>query len=153
MTVKLIILAICITICNVIMDTLRFHYSKTFGLFIKPDSNLDKWLNPSKSWTNKYIFKSKLLTFVFSTILVWITDAWHFLKAIIINLSFIIYLVLVETNNTFIQWIIILLFLNLMWFIVYETSKGILLWLPSVIIKVRNLIAKLCNLFHKGRKQ
>ena len=119
------ILAFIAVIANIIMDEIRFHWKDTFGLFIKEGTKLEQWMNPSKSWTNKYISSNKVFTFIFSTILVWTTDFWHFLKAIILFCVFSIYLIITEPSIHFLQYIIEIIVLSIMWFIAYEGIDGI----------------------------
>jgi len=50
-----------------------------------------QWINPTLSWTNKYKPKSKIGDKIMSTVLVWVTDLWHFLKMLmLISISFAI---------------------------------------------------------------
>ena len=58
------------------MDALRFRYPTSIFRFWKNQN----WVNPSLSWPNKWKPKSKFGDFIMSTVLVWMTDFWHFCK-------------------------------------------------------------------------
>ena len=66
------------------MDKLRFHFNKS--IFAKYKDNT--WVNPSLSWQNKWKYKSKFMDLVFSTVLVWTTDAWHFFQHLFLMFLF-----------------------------------------------------------------
>lgn len=100
----LIILAI---LANVTMDEIDHHWYRWFGQVFK-NENLTHWMNPRLSWTNKH-FKNQFLTFIFSTLLVWITDFWHFLKFVFLNCIFGIIIILTGWD-----WKLIIIF-NLGW--------------------------------------
>lgn len=73
--VVICILLIISAIAKAIQDTLQFHYWKS--VFSK--SKNEQWWDPNLSWENKYKWfpKSKLLTWLISNPLVFITDGWH----------------------------------------------------------------------------
>ena len=106
----LILLAIA---ANSTMDEIDHRWSRWFGKVIKPGSNLVFWMNPRLSWVNKH-FKNKFVTFIFSTLLVWLTDFWHLLKFIFLNSIFAIVIILAELD-----WRLLLIF-NLGWGVVFE---------------------------------
>lgn len=69
-----------------IMDTIMFHYKRS--KFIKKQNQL--FWDPKESWKNKY--KSDLKTpkfFLSTTLLVFLTDAWHRFKFFRTSLLFI----------------------------------------------------------------
>lgn len=70
-----VILLIISGIAKAVQDTLDFHYWKS--IFSK--ATLESWWNPNMSWENKYKWfpNSKILTWLISNPLVFITDAWH----------------------------------------------------------------------------
>lgn len=123
MLILIIVLGIIAVVSNVIMDELDFHYDRIFGKLIP--EQWQSWWNPSLSWHNKYIEGSKILTMIFSTILVWTTDAWHFFKTVF--LSCIIFIVLLFENCHLIWWqyIIEFIVLRLVWGILFEATLGI----------------------------
>jgi len=71
-----IILMILAGIFNACMDALKTHYSTSIFSTWKNQS----WVNPSLSWTNKWKPKSKIGDLIMSTVLVFLTDMWHFCK-------------------------------------------------------------------------
>lgn len=69
-----------------IMDTIMFHYKRS--KFVKKTKQI--FWNPKKSWKNKY--KEDLKTpkfFLSTTLLVFLTDAWHRFKFYRTSLLFI----------------------------------------------------------------
>jgi hypothetical protein len=69
---------------NAIMDTLSFHYNKS--IFLKYPK-YEQFLNPQKSWLNKYKNNDPDLGpkfFGSMTFLVWTTDLWHLAKMIMV---------------------------------------------------------------------
>ena len=62
------------------MDEIQFHFSKLFGKVIK-NKKLLQWFDPHISWRNKYKSKSKLVRWLLSKPLAFVTDFWHLLKA------------------------------------------------------------------------
>lgn len=124
MWVAIILLAVLATVANVTADEIRFHWDRTFGRIIKPGSRWYQWMNPSVSWDNKY-FNSWILTKIFSTILVWVTDLWHLCKFTTINSAFAIFLLMQEAGELWWQFIVELIVLNLLWGMLYELTAGI----------------------------
>ena len=110
---------------NSLMDEIRFRWSRCFGQFIKPDSKAEKWFNPAIGWKNKHRFKSKFLKVLFSTALVWTTDFWHFLKAIFLNSLFAAGVLLENSNVKIGEMLLILLGLNIIWGILFESFTGV----------------------------
>jgi len=131
-----IILGVITCAINATMDEIRFHWGRLFGHWFKPDTKLEQWFNPAKSWTNKYISNSRILTYLFSGPLVMFTDFWHFLKFIVINNIFIIIIYLDDPTYIFKQYVFILIFLNVLWGLVFQGTFGIWGWLSE---KYRNL--------------
>jgi hypothetical protein len=89
MTFLLLILA---GIFKSLMDTINFHYDTSI---LTPIFN--KWRNwfyiPDSS-NNKYTWfpKSRILTWLISNPLVFITDAWHFFKCVFLFVYHLVYL-------------------------------------------------------------
>jgi hypothetical protein len=71
-----LILFILAGIMNACMDVLDYRWDTSIFRFWP----WQKWVNPSLSWGNKWRFDSKILDFLFSTALVWLTDFWHCCK-------------------------------------------------------------------------
>jgi hypothetical protein len=67
-------------ICNACMDVLRYRYNTSIFRFWKNQ----EWINPSLSWVNKWKPTTKLGDLIMSTVLVWVTDFWHFVKMLMI---------------------------------------------------------------------
>ena len=68
-------------IFNSCMDVLRYRYKVS----IFNDWNKQDWVNPSLSQKNKWESKSKFGDLIMSTILVWVTDMWHFSKMLMLT--------------------------------------------------------------------
>lgn len=71
---------------NGVMDTLQFHYSGS--VFSNPDMFDQEWWNPKISFKGKYKdwdngHKEEAF-FLSKTVLVFITDAWHFFQFIML---------------------------------------------------------------------
>jgi len=69
-----------------IMDTLQFHYDKSFASKFKNQ----QWWNPKLSWKNKYkdrgdSFIVNLFEKIDNTFFVFVTDAWHLSQSIMIT--------------------------------------------------------------------
>lgn len=123
--------ALLAVFCNVVMDEIHTHYSRFFAKIIP--KAWQGWWDPSKSWDNKYISGSRILTFIFSTALVPLTDAWHFFKAIfLISISLII-LLLENGGLKAWQYGIELIFVGLLWGLVWELINGIIGWLSDIL--------------------
>jgi len=108
------------TIANATQDEIRFRWKRLFGHWFKPGSKGEQWFNPSKSWTNKWFGKSKIVDFIFSTVLVFVTDFWHFLKFTVINSVFSIFLILLHLQLSTLEFIAALAFLNIAWGVIFE---------------------------------
>jgi hypothetical protein len=119
-----ILLAIVAVIAFATREEIRYHWNRLFAHWIPSGSYLEPWFNPAISWKNKY-FESELMTFIFSTILVWLTDFTHFLMFIFLNSIFLIYLLLTEKGRKWWQYLIMLAFLNFAWGFIFETTMGI----------------------------
>jgi hypothetical protein len=119
-----IVLGITTVVSNVIMDELHTHYERFFQKIIP--KKWDSWWNPSVSWQNKYIAKSKILTFIFSTVLSFCTDAWHFFKTLFLASAVLIGLLL--ENGTLKPWQygVELLAIGLVWGITWELINGVI---------------------------
>lgn len=88
-----------------ICDTLVFRYSNSMFKFLK---NQNYW-NPQQSWVNKYKPDLKTPKFPFSTtILVFLTDGWHFMKFIRNKFLFLGFSLLVTNgiNNIWVNAVI-----------------------------------------------
>jgi hypothetical protein len=66
-----------------LLDKIRYNYPNTIFARIK-NQKLQQWFDPSRSQKNKWIFKSKIMDFLFSTVFVCFSDLWHFLKTILL---------------------------------------------------------------------
>ena len=57
-----------------IQDIIQFHFDLSiFSLFKNQN-----YFNPNLSWKNKYnISKNKIISYLFQTVFVFITDFWH----------------------------------------------------------------------------
>lgn len=119
-----IILGITAIAANVIMDELHTHYDRFFKKIIPV--KWDSWWNPAVSWQNKYVAKSKLLTFIFSTVLSFCTDAWHFFKTIFLTSAVLIGLLLENGALKWWQYGVELLAIGVVWFLVWELINGII---------------------------
>jgi len=74
------------SICLAIMDNIQFHYYKSI---FNRNGFCDYWFNPLTSWTNKYKDGNKekgAKFFLSTTLLVFLTDGWHFFKSLSITL-------------------------------------------------------------------
>jgi len=118
-------LGVLIVLCNATMDEIRFHWERMFGKLVKKDTFCYNWMNPDVSWANKYFSTNPLVRFIFSTILVWTTDFWHFLKFILINSALIIFLLLIHEPWFWWRWVVELAVLNIVWGILFELFLGI----------------------------
>jgi len=75
---------------NAIMDVLKVKWKTSIFTTWKNQ----QWINPILSWTNKWKPKSELGDRIMSTVLVWITDMWHFTKMMMlmcISLAIVFY--------------------------------------------------------------
>lgn len=123
MTALIIILGIIACLSNFLMDEVKHKYDRFFGKIL-PDS-WDGWFNPAKSWQNKWFAESAFLDVMFSTVLVWVTDFWHFAKTVM--LVCIGFIIVILENSTLLWWQYALevLALGLGWFMVWELINGI----------------------------
>ena len=122
----ILILGLIAAACNAAQDEIRFHWSRLFAHWFKPNSKTEQWFNPSKSWTNKYISNSKILTLLFSTVLVGFTDFWHFLKGVMINSIMVAVVIAAGFIGTILEWCVLMLLLNIIWGGIYEgVTRGI----------------------------
>lgn len=133
MALTVIILFILASLSFVIMDELRFHFARVFGKII-PEKYYS-WWNPVISWENKYHFKNNFLRFIFSTVLVWTTDAWHFFKFISLSSLFLIILLFENKDLSWWQYLIELAVVHLIFGFFSESFWWILAWLSE---KVKN---------------
>lgn len=119
----LIMLGIMACIANFLMDETKHKYDRFFGQVL-PDS-WDRWFNPAISHPNKYFSKYPFVRLIFTTVLVWTTDFWHFAKTVMLVCIGLI-IVLIENDSLhWWQYGIEVLFLGLMWFMVWEGVNGI----------------------------
>jgi len=68
-------------VANACMDVIKYHWDKC----IFTTWSNQNWINPALSWPNKWKPKTKLGDLIMSTILVWVTDFWHFCKALMLT--------------------------------------------------------------------
>lgn len=91
MMLIIIIAQILASACNAVMDTLKFRYTRS--IFAEYAVKL-AYTDPKKalrfrrwwgieSWRNKYTYgePNSIARLIFSTVMVWVTDAWHFFQA------------------------------------------------------------------------
>lgn len=123
MTITLIILGIVACVFNFLMDEVKHKYSRFFGKVV-PDS-WDKWFNPSISYANKYFSKNQFVRFLFTTVLVWTTDFWHFTKFVTLACFGFIVVLLENPALQFWQYGVEVFVLGVGWFIVWELTNGI----------------------------
>jgi hypothetical protein len=105
-------------------EEVRYHWDRLFAHWFPTGSAPEQWFNPAISWQNKY-FENDLLTFIFSTLLVWTTDFSHSLMFIFLNSIFMIFLLITEKGKKWWQYLIMLAVLNLAWGFVFELTMGI----------------------------
>ena len=112
--VAISVLFVISAISNAVMDKISHHYSASIFSKLNPD-----WWNPAYSWINKYKNPvSKEPKFFLSTsLLVFVTDAWHFFQFIMLtSLQIIIGL---SINLIFdLKWyyvIVIVIALKILW--------------------------------------
>jgi len=127
MALTVIILFILASLSFVIMDELRFHFARVFGKII-PEKYYS-WWNPVISWENKYHFNNNFLRFIFSTVLVWTTDAWHFFKFISLSSLFLIILLFENKGLSWWQYLIELGVVHLCFGFISETFWWLLSWI------------------------
>lgn len=115
----MIIFLILACICNSIMDTLAHHYEKSIFNNFNP-----KWWNPNISWYN-HKNNNKYIEFMLSTVLIYITDAWHFFK--ILTILFSLLFAMTDPNLSLCWYLII-------WGIIFEVFYNyiwVIKWLKS----------------------
>jgi len=71
-----LILIILAGMFNAAMDVLRYRYKTS----IFKDWKYQNWVNPALSQMNKWKPTTKFGDLMMSTVLVWVTDMWHFVK-------------------------------------------------------------------------
>jgi hypothetical protein len=115
-------------------DVISFRYSSS--IFADAPDRWQQWLNPEVSWTNKK-HKFFLIEWLLSTVLVWATDAWHFLEALFwfsVLMTGYFFSQALAANGFTLQ--LFLLGLLLMYFIkggVHELTFG-RLWLKNIAL-------------------
>lgn len=120
----MITLAIIACLFNFLMDEAYYHYDRFLGKII-PDK-WDWWFDPSVSHTNKYFSQVPVIRFLFTTLLVWVTDFWHFAKFVsLMSIGFII-VILEDRGLNFWQHLIEVLVLGFAWFFLWEFFNGII---------------------------
>ena len=107
-------------ICNAVMDTCSHHYYKS--IFTRYS---DLYWNADRSWLNKYIdrspkkgFRKIFLEFNYP---VFLTDAWHLFKSLMI--VFIILSILTFESNCVIAWygyIVLFVMYGILWNITFN---------------------------------
>lgn len=124
MTALIIILGIMACVCNFLMDEVKCKYGRFFGKIL-PDK-WDWWFNPALSHPNKYFSKYPFVRLIFSTILVWTTDFWHFAKTVMLVCVGLI-IALIE-NSTLLWWQygLEVIALGLGWLLVWELVNGVI---------------------------
>lgn len=116
-------LAILAVAANATMNEIQFHWNRIFRHWFPNHNRISKWFNPTVSWQNKYLFPdNKLLTFILSSPLVFLTDFWHFLKFVMLNSIYGIIILLMEAD---IHWAWLILGFNLAWGVLWEFTSGI----------------------------
>ena len=77
---------LCAGLCNGVMDSLQFHYPQT--VFSDAKRFEPQFWNPAESWKNKYRNgdpRQGEKFFGSSTALVFVTDAWHLFKFLMLK--------------------------------------------------------------------
>ena len=123
MTALIIILGIVACLSNFLMDEVKHKYDRFFGKILS--DSWDKWFDPSISYANKYFSKNPFVRFLFTTVLVWTTDFWHFAKFVMLVCFGLIIVLLENDSLTWWKYAFEILFLGLMWFMVWEGINGI----------------------------
>jgi hypothetical protein len=122
-TLGFVILA---AIANSIMDTLKFRFTRS--VFNRPGSKLYNFSEPlswKRKWKNKDSSQGEAFLFS-STILVFLTDLWHFAQ-MIMKLSFILGIVLYQP---IFNWYYDLIIYSISFSIIFELnfSKFLITW-------------------------
>ncbi len=82
-----LIIILLLVFVNSTKNKIRFRFGYTLWSKLKAD----RWFNPAISWKNKHEWKPSWL---FKTALVWVTDFWHLLKFVELNLIFATFMLL-----------------------------------------------------------
>jgi hypothetical protein len=82
-----LIIILLLAFVNSTKNKISFRFDYTLWSKLKAD----RWFNPAVSWHNKHEWNPSWL---FKTALVWVTDFWHFLKFIELNMIFITFILL-----------------------------------------------------------
>ena len=135
----LLVLGVAAIIANATMDEIQFRWARVFGHIAKPGTKLEKWMNPSISWYNKYKFKSRILNYLYGSVCAVITDFWHLLKGLFLGLIFSIILVTTGQAVDFWNFIVGILLLSGIWWFVFEMTQGALYGSISDLIKRKNV--------------
>ena len=120
-----LILMIFAGVFNACMDILKYHYN----LSIFKSWKNQNWVNPALSWPNKWKPSTKIGDLLMSTVLVWITDFWHFCKFLMlfsIMTAIVLYV-------PFINWWVDLLILYSIFTITFE------LFFSKLLVKHKNI--------------
>lgn len=122
---------------NATMDVLSFRYNTSiFSKYPK----LQSFFNPEKSWVNKYKDNNPNLGpkfFGSKTFLVFLTDAWHLCKTLMITLftlSIVFYNPVIVTESIFVNIAGNLLVLHLAYSLSFE------LFFSKILIKKKKVI-------------
>ena len=105
-----LLFVIIVVFLNVTMDKIKTRYNMTIWAKL----GADWWFNPSVSWKNKHNWKPTIL---FKTVLVWVTDFWHLLKFLMLNVVFVWIVVLAYGEFIWQPFLIFWLF----WGMIFET--------------------------------
>ena len=113
--------------CNAVMDVLSFHYKQS--IFTKSNP---QWWNPAISWKNKYVsdtysgvnisIRRKLYfgSLFMINYPVFLTDAWHFFKSLMIVLLGFAIVLYNPVINVFVDIILVGLAWNLTFNVLYD---------------------------------
>lgn len=109
-------------ILDAIQDTLKSKFNTSIF------KNLGTWWNPELSWVNKWAVGSttKERFLASSTIFVFITDAWHFFKMLMLFCMFTSIVTYAIQNYTIIIMIMHLIIFSIVWGIFFEITYRIL---------------------------
>ena len=80
-----------------------------------------KWWNKNQSWENKYKFKPRWL---FTTVLVWITDFWHLAQMFFLNFMILAVVFYKPLINIYIDFIIYSVSGRIVFELMYKTLKN-----------------------------
>lgn len=79
-----------------------------------------KWFNKNQSWQNKYKYKPKWL---FTTILVFITDGWHLFQFFFLNTLFLSIVLYSELTYWYLDFIIYRVLYGVVFELTYRLKK------------------------------